>query len=486
MSSARPPDQRRGSHARRGGAADRAGVRDQPEAGGPGGDRGESGYRRPRHAGRRRAEPGAAEPGSRERGYPEPEYQDTGSRETGSQETGYQETGYQETGYGSPTVAEAWLGAPGYGLPGSDAPGLDGPGSGQPSYGRPGYARPESGDPRPAPPGNGGPGYGGASHSAPVPDGPGHGGNRALTRGLAAGLYPAAAPSRYPPPPDSAPQSPDLHQPAIPGQLRVPRQPGPVSAPFVAPAGPALGQADKDFGRANSDLQDDPPATVTPTLSHRRHGRTPAREARPGGRRTWVPRTRPGIWRGLPLAPRTLLLLGAGLLVAVGVIVAIMFLGSGPAGPAHTLVIPARLGAYQRRPELARQMGVSQLEKHILAQSSGQVSHLVSAVYQNGASVALGPAPQVMLFIGGQLTGASADAAIKTFTQHFRYSVQASPGRLGGRAACVPGQASTGGAAVCAWFDNDTFGELVSPNMTASALASELRAIRPSIELLAK
>ena len=176
----------------------------------------------------------------------------------------------------------------------------------------------------------------------------------------------------------------------------------------------------------------------------------------------------------------------AGLLVVAGMAAAlVVLLGSGPTGPAHTLVIPSRLGAYQRRPELARQMGLSQLEKHIIAQSSGQASQLVSAVYQNGSTVPGGPAPQAMLFIGGKLTGASADASIQSFTQHFRGAAQISPGRLGGRAACVPGQTSTGGAAVCAWFDNDTFGELVSPNMTATALAAELRAIRPSIERLA-
>jgi hypothetical protein len=131
-------------------------------------------------------------------------------------------------------------------------------------------------------------------------------------------------------------------------------------------------------------------------------------------------------------------------------------------------------------------MGVAQLEKRIITQSSGQASHLVSAVYQHGSTVPGGPPPQTLLFIGGKLAGAPPDASIKSFDQHFRGAVQTSPGPLGGRAACVPGQPGTGGAAVCAWFDNDTFGELVSPHMTASALAGELRAIRPSIERLSK
>ena len=163
-------------------------------------------------------------------------------------------------------------------------------------------------------------------------------------------------------------------------------------------------------------------------------------------------------------------------------VAAVAILRSGPGGPAHSLTTPARLGAYLRRPQLARRMDVAQLERNIIANSSGQARHVVSAVYEKGSTVPGGPAPQVILFIGGKLTGVSAVASIKTFGQHFRDTEQTSPGRLGGRAACVPAQSGTGDAAVCAWFDYDTFGELVSPNMTASALAGELRTVRPSIE----
>jgi len=38
--------------------------------------------------------------------------------------------------------------------------------------------------------------------------------------------------------------------------------------------------------------------------------------------------------------------------------------------------------------------------------------------------------------------------------------------------------------AMCAWFDNDSFGEVVSPTMNASALASAMRTVRPSVEQL--
>jgi hypothetical protein len=175
--------------------------------------------------------------------------------------------------------------------------------------------------------------------------------------------------------------------------------------------------------------------------------------------------------------------LTAGAVVLIGVVfVATTLLERGPAGPAHTLTTPAQIGPFSRSSQLTKQMDVSQLEKNIIAQSSGQASHLVSAVYQAGSPVSGGPPAQVMLFIGGQLAGASPAASVKSFTQHFRDATLTSAGSLGGQAACVAGQSATGGSTVCAWFDNDTFGELVSPNMSISALANELRAMRPSVE----
>ena len=41
-------------------------------------------------------------------------------------------------------------------------------------------------------------------------------------------------------------------------------------------------------------------------------------------------------------------------------------------------------------------------------------------------------------------------------------------------------------ASMCVWFDNDTFGALVSPTMTTAKLASTMDAVRPSLELYAK
>jgi hypothetical protein len=38
---------------------------------------------------------------------------------------------------------------------------------------------------------------------------------------------------------------------------------------------------------------------------------------------------------------------------------------------------------------------------------------------------------------------------------------------------------------MCVWFDNDTFGAVVSPTMTTAQLASTMDSVRPSLETLA-
>lgn len=192
-------------------------------------------------------------------------------------------------------------------------------------------------------------------------------------------------------------------------------------------------------------------------------------------------RTVPHRWR------RVLLRLGTGLALVIVAGVAVLILTSRSGGPAHLLTTPARLGAYVSKPQLGQQMGVAQLKKNIVTQSAGAVGNVVSAVYENGSSTPGGPAPQILLFIGGHLSGASPAASIRSFTQHLAGARLVSPGKMGGEAACVSGEPGSGGSlAACAWFDNDTFGEVVSPNLSAAALANEMRAIRPLVERVAR
>jgi hypothetical protein len=181
-------------------------------------------------------------------------------------------------------------------------------------------------------------------------------------------------------------------------------------------------------------------------------------------------------------------MIGAGLAVVVAG--AAVVLGTGVLrgnGPAHVLATPDKLGAYVRRPQLEKQMNAGQLQKQVITKSAGQASHVVSAVYEDGASATSTKTPQMILLIGGNLSGVSASGFIASFTQQSKGAFVTSAGSLGGSAACVNAQASVpGSVALCTWADNDTFGVVASPTMTAARLATQLRAIRPMVEHVAR
>jgi hypothetical protein len=400
--------------------------------------------------------------------------------------------------------------APEYGAPAREAPRpaapVGEPGYREPRYGAPprgGYPEARLAEPPPAPP----------ARAPQVPSRPPPVQDRPLQdrpRRPQARVSQAAPPETSVIPSVAAPaprsgQTADTHA----YGLNVPPQPGPVSAPFTAPGRrspgrdePATSPRDRRPVRGQ-DGYDQPEwpghsrdagterFTAAPELDQpgRAGSRRPHAEARPrsGGRRTQAA-GRPARRRWIKLGHRGLLWTVAGAVALVGVVVvALSLTGSGPTGPGHTLTTPGKLGAFERSSQLTKQMDVAQLEKNIIAQSSGQASHLVSAVYQAGSPASGGAPAQVMLFIGGRLTGAVPADSVKSFTQHFKDATTTSAGSLGGDAACVAGKSGgTGGSTVCAWFDNNTFGELVSPNMSVTALANELRTIRPSVEHVIK
>lgn len=201
------------------------------------------------------------------------------------------------------------------------------------------------------------------------------------------------------------------------------------------------------------------------------------RSTRPAGKR-----------RGASGDRRLWFALGGVLVVAAAAIAAIVMVAfpSGPGGPAHTLVTPNQLSAFVRRPALEQQMNVSQLRQDVLNMSSGQAKHIVEGVYEAGSSTS-GSTPQIILFIGGNLANASPADSVASFTKRFKGATISSAGSLAGKAVCVNATASEpGSVAMCAWFDNDSFGEVVSPTMKATTLASTMRQIRPKVELIAK
>ena len=286
---------------------------------------------------------------------------------------------------------------------------------------------------------------------------------------------------------DPGPYDPELDDQGRPGLD--PRHPGSVDY------GPVLGGA--EAGHATGVLEggagffDDPGlaetavADLPPESLPRRGGRTGGTGAllrpRPGSRPVGRRRGRSGdhkLWIAL-----------AGVVVVMaGALAAIFLLAfpSGPGGPAHTLVTPDQLNAFVRRPALEQQMNVGQLRQDVINMSSGQARHVVEAVYEAGNSTT-GSTPQIVLFIGGNLLNASPRVSVTSFTQRFKGASVTSAGSLGGEAACVNATATEpGSVAMCAWFDNDSFGEVVSPTMNAKALANTMREIRPHVELIAK
>jgi hypothetical protein len=153
-------------------------------------------------------------------------------------------------------------------------------------------------------------------------------------------------------------------------------------------------------------------------------------------------------------------------------------------GPAHTMAIPAKIGAYTRTVDLEHEADVAALREKVIKMSSGQASHVRSAVYESGNSAA-GNTAQIIMFIGGHLANADPAASIASFTQQFRGAKVVSAGALGGKAACVQDGTGSNGVAMCAWFDSDSFGEVVSPTMNATALANAMHTVRSSVEVLA-
>ena len=202
----------------------------------------------------------------------------------------------------------------------------------------------------------------------------------------------------------------------------------------------------------------------------------------PGGPGTRGEPSDRGRWRSLSRS-RVWLLAGAAGLATVVAVVALGALLLGGSGPAHALVTPAKLGAYVRKPQLEQQMHAQDLQQQVVAKSAGQASDVVSAVYEDSSAGAGGTSPQVILFIGGHLSGVSPSGFITSFTDQFKGAQSTGAGSMGGQAACISAQANVAGSvAVCTWADNDTFGVVASPTMDALQLGAQMRVIRPGVE----
>jgi hypothetical protein len=193
-------------------------------------------------------------------------------------------------------------------------------------------------------------------------------------------------------------------------------------------------------------------------------------------------RKRIGRRRGGSNDHRLWLGLGGVIVVAAAAIVGVIkFEFPSHSGPVHVMSTPDKIGAFARTVDLEHEADVNALKQKVIAMSAGQASDVKSAVYESGNSAA-GNTAQIVMFIGGHLANADPAASINSFTQQFHGAKVVSAGALGGKAACVQDGIGSNSVAMCAFFDNDSFGEVVSPTMNANALASEMQKIRPSVE----
>jgi hypothetical protein len=167
---------------------------------------------------------------------------------------------------------------------------------------------------------------------------------------------------------------------------------------------------------------------------------------------------------------------GSVLAVLVAAAVVLMLLPQ----PTHVIAVPETLGSFVKSPTVARATA-TELRQKIIAGASDDVNKVVAAVYEKPAGLGSSAPPQVIVFIGGNLTGGmSASDLISAYMTQMHGAFATSPGSLGGQAACAPGV--NGGPAECAWADADTFGVIVSASLSASALAAEMRSMRPMVE----
>ena len=154
------------------------------------------------------------------------------------------------------------------------------------------------------------------------------------------------------------------------------------------------------------------------------------------------------------------------------------------ATPTHVVSTPLQLGAFVKSTSVDSATARG-LRNKIVAGAAGEVKNVVAAVYEQTTGPGTSQGPQIVVFIGGNLTGGgSASSFIGGLMTQLHGSFTTGPGRLGGQAACAPG--SNGGPAECAWADGDTFGVVVSATLSADGLANEMRLMRPEVEHKAK
>ena len=193
------------------------------------------------------------------------------------------------------------------------------------------------------------------------------------------------------------------------------------------------------------------------------------------------PSSRRPVTKSARRLPRRIMIVTGCLIVAAAGAAAYVLLAPKST---HLVSTPSRLGAFAKSATVDSSTARG-LRNKIVAGAAGEVKNVVAAVYEQTTGPGTSQGPQIIVFIGGNLTGGgSASGFIGGLMTQMHGSFVTSAGSLGGQAACAPG--SNGGPAECAWADDDTFGVVVSATLSANGLASEMRLMRTQVEHAAK
>jgi hypothetical protein len=188
--------------------------------------------------------------------------------------------------------------------------------------------------------------------------------------------------------------------------------------------------------------------------------------------------------RWLVATPYTVAL-GAISIVALGAIIGVLLkfaIGTSNAATisqSHVVVAPSRIDTFSRAPSLEKSVSTKKLLTTVFRASNAQMTEGVSAVYQQDK----GGTEEIFLFVGGLLSNTTPAESVASFMQDYHAAHIVSAGTLGGKAACAEVAQSGQTMTMCIWFDNDTFGELMSPTMSVSKMTGVLLEVRPQLEL---
>lgn len=177
--------------------------------------------------------------------------------------------------------------------------------------------------------------------------------------------------------------------------------------------------------------------------------------------------------------------LGGVVIVAAAAIFGIVKFEFPPAGQAHTFTTPAKIdGCYIRSASIAKSAGLGALTRKMVQQSGG--TDPVSAAYESSCGSASAPT-QIVSVLEAHLANDSPSSSIRAFQQSYPDAKVVGAGSLGGEAACEEtGAGTSSSVSMCVWFDDDSFGALISSTMDANLLSTTMLNFRPAVELTAK